>query len=121
MLHGPASLFDDVRRRVAGSQVSSNRRHDPESQAVCDLARRRVNAVLACIDVLLPDADVRKKRRIANRILTLCDGKDRQIKITPAATQEIVLGHIHCISRNCPMLISGEPLARELNEFFKHE
>lgn len=88
---------------------------------MCDLARRRVNAVLACIDVLLPDADVRKKRRIANRILTLCDGKDRQIKITPAATQEIVLGHIHCISRNCPMLIFGEPLARELNEFFKHE
>ena len=36
--------------------MSSNRRHEKEFLAACELARRRVNAVLACINVLLPGA-----------------------------------------------------------------
>lgn len=101
--------------------MSAHRRHDQDFLAVCDLARVRVEAVLACINVLLPGADVRTKRRIANRILTLCDGKKRQRKITPAQAREIVLGHMQCVSHNCPLLVFDEPLSRELNEFFEED
>ena len=85
------------------------------------LARRRVTAVLECINVLLPGAAARVKRRIANRILTFCDGKDRSAKITPPQAQEIVLGHTQCISKSCPLLIFAEPLSRELNEFYEED
>ena len=101
--------------------MSSNRKHEREFLAVRELARRRVNAVLACINVLLPGADANRKRRLANRILTLCDSKDRTPKISAAQVHEIVIRHTQCISRNCPLLIFGEPLARELNEFFMEE
>ena len=106
---------------VAGPQVSSHRRRDREFLAVCELARRRVNAVLACIDALLPEADVKRKRKIANRILSLCASKDRAPKISAAQAHEFVIRHTQCISRNCPLLIFGEPLACELNEFFREE
>jgi len=96
--------------------LTANWRSDPKF-----IARRRVTAVLECISVLLPGADTRVKRRIANRILALCDGKDRSTRITPAQAQEIVLRHTQCISRSCPLLIFAEPLSRELNEFFKEE
>lgn len=88
---------------------------------VCDLARRRVVAVLACIDVLLPGIDTRRKKRIANKILVLCDGKDRRVRISRAQAQEIVLEHIQCIHKHCPMLNFAEPLSRELNYFFEVE
>ena len=78
-------------------------------------------AVLQCIDILLPGIDARKKKRIANRILSMCDGKDRSRKITQAQAEEIVLSNLQCIGKNCPMLIFSEPLSRELNEFFKGE
>jgi hypothetical protein len=97
------------------------RRPDRKFTAVCDVARRRVVAVLACIDVLLPGIDARRKKRMANKILMLCDGKDRQVRISPAQVQEIVLAHIQCIDKDCPMLIFAEPLSRELNEFFEEE
>jgi hypothetical protein len=77
--------------------------------------------VLACINVLLPGADANRKRRIANRILTLCDGIDRSPTVSAAQAQEIVLRHTQCMSRTCPLLVFGEPLARELNEFFKEK
>jgi hypothetical protein len=89
--------------------------------AVRELAKRRVDAVLACINVLLPDADAKRKKKIANRILTLCDGKDRTRNISPGQAQEIVLRHIQCILQTCPLLIFSEPLARELNEFFTED
>jgi hypothetical protein len=85
------------------------------------MARQRVTAVLACVDALLPGADARVKGRIAKRILTLCDGKDRRTKITPAQAKEIMLRQTQCISKSCPMLIFADPLSRELNEFFKEE
>ena len=85
------------------------------------LARRRVIAVLECIDVLLPGIDARKKKRIANKILSICDGRDRRVKISPAQAQQLVMGHFQCLSQDCPLLIFAEPLSRELNEFFEGE
>ena len=82
---------------------------------------RRVRAVLECIDVLLPGINASRKKRIARQILSICDGKDRRTRIDAGATQQIVLRHLQCIARNCPLLIFAEPLSRELNEFFEGE
>jgi hypothetical protein len=97
------------------------KRDNKEFRSICELARNRAVAVIRCVDVLLPEADERKKKRIAKKILTLCDGKDRSVKITEAQAQELVLNHIQCVDRNCPMLIFNEPLSRELNLFFGEE
>ncbi len=85
------------------------------------VARRRVVAVLECIDVLLPGIDARRKKRIAKKILSICEGKDRPAEISPAQAQQLVMGHLQCLARNCPLLIFAEPLSRELNEFLKGE
>jgi hypothetical protein len=90
-------------------------------ERISRIASERVRAVIRCIDVLLPGIDVRRKKRIANRILTLCDGKDRSVTITQLQAQEIILPHLQCISRNCPMLCAWEPISRSLNEFFSED
>ena len=104
-----------------GVQVSSNRKHDRRFIAVRDLARRRVDAVLACIEVLLPGSDTKRKKKIANRILELCHGQERRREITPAEARDVVLRHVQCVKRDCPLLIFSEPLSRELNRFFEEE
>jgi len=68
-------------------------------------AHRRVSAVLRCLAVLVPDATPRQRKRLANKILTLADGKDR----------------MQCLQRNCPELVFWEPIARSLNLFFNEE
>ncbi len=45
-------------------------------------AHRRVSAVLRCLAVLVPDATPRQRKRLANKILTLADGKDRSLRIS---------------------------------------
>ena len=110
-----------VRRRLlVEAQADPDRKRDQRLMAA-SLARRRVEAVLACIDVLLPGVEVRRQRRTAKRILTLCDGQERQRRITPAQAKDIVLRHVQCVRRDCPMLIFSEPLSRELNQFFEEE
>lgn len=99
----------------------SYKREDREFKSICELASVRVRAVLHCIDVLVPGIDARRKKRIANKILTLCDGKDRSVKITEAALEEIVLQNAQCISMNCPLLFFWEPMSRQLNAFFNEE
>jgi hypothetical protein len=91
---------------------------------MCDIARRRVVAALQCIDVLLPGLDARRKKRLANRILTLCDGKDRSRKLHPAALYEMFEQHHHCVKDQegkCPLLVFTTQLAEEINEYFNGE
>jgi hypothetical protein len=101
--------------------VSRYRRPNREFQQICDLARRRVVAVLQCVDVLLPGIDARRKKRLANRILTLCDGKDRTRKISPAAVEEIFFEQMQCIYHKCPMLLFSKQLAEQVNAYFEEE
>jgi hypothetical protein len=68
-------------------------RNDPSFKAICNAAHKRVVAVLRCLDILVPDATPRQKKRIANKILTLCDGKDRSVKITQTQTQDLIMPH----------------------------
>ena len=48
-----------------------NKRKHPEFEAISRIAHERVVAVLSCLDILVPDATSRQKRRLANKILTL--------------------------------------------------
>jgi hypothetical protein len=94
------------------------RRRDRRFESVCEAAAFRVGIVLRTVQALVPDATPRQKKRIANRILTLCDGKDRTVKITQAQVQDLVLPHMQCISKECPACFFWEPIARSLNLFF---
>ncbi|HET8924117.1 MAG TPA: hypothetical protein VFN26_14105 [Candidatus Acidoferrum sp.] len=84
-------------------------------------AHRRVCAVLRCLDVLLPDATPARRKHIANRILTMCDGKDRRVRITQEQARELIMPHMQCIAKNCPELVFWEPISRGLNMFFGEE
>ena len=81
----------------------------------------RVHVAYRCVVALLPDADDRKRVAIARRILTLCDGKDRSVKITPAQTRDLVLPQLQCLAKECPLLMFDEPLSRSLNQLFNEE
>jgi hypothetical protein len=82
-------------------------------------AHSRVCAVLRCLDVLLPDAAPARRKHIANRILTMCDGKDRRVRITQEQARELIMPHMQCIAKNCPELVFWEPIARSLNLWFE--
>ena len=84
-------------------------------------AHRRVCAVLRCLAVLVPDATPRQRKRLANKILTLADGKDRSVRITQEQAQALISPHMQCIAKNCPELVFWEPIARSLNMFFNDE
>jgi hypothetical protein len=82
-------------------------------------AHRRVCAVLRCLAVLVPDATPRQRKRLANKILTLADGKDRSVWITQEQARELIMPHMQCIAKNCPELVFWEPIARSLNLWFE--
>ena len=89
--------------------------------AICQAAHERVSAVLCCLDVLVPDATPRQRKLLANKILTLCDGKDCSVKITQGQAQALILPHLQCIRTDCPQLCFWEPISRSLNMFFNEE
>ena len=97
------------------------RRRNGEFEQICKLASERVAAVIHCIDVLCPGLDPRRKKRLANKILTLCDGKDRSVKITQTQAQDLITPHLQCVREDCPQLCFWEPISRSLNMFFNEE
>ena len=84
-------------------------------------AHRRVSAVLRCLDILVPDATPRQRKRLANKILTMCDGHDRSVRITEAQARELIMPHLQCIREDCPQLCFWEPMSRSLDIFFNEE
>jgi hypothetical protein len=99
----------------------SYKRADPNFMAICRAATERVVAVIRCIDVLVPDATTRQRKRLGNKILTLADGKDRSVRITEAQARDLILPHLQCIREDCPQLCFWEPISRSLNMFFNEE
>ena len=97
------------------------RSDDLRLKVICIESRRRAEAVVRCLDVLLPDAMPDKRKRVANRIFTLCDGRDRRVWITQDQARDLIFPHMQCLQRNCPELIFWEPIARSLNLFFHEE
>ena len=98
-----------------------SKRDEANFDAICQAAHKRVVAVLRCLAVLVPDATPRQRKRLANKTLTLCDGKDRSVKITEATVRDMVLRNSQCLQRNCSMLLFTEPLTRELTAYFAEE
>lgn len=84
-------------------------------------AHRRVSAVLRCLAVLVPDATLQQRKRFANKILTLADGKDRSVRISEAQARDLIMPHLQCIREDCPQLCFWEPISRSLNIFFNEE
>ena len=99
----------------------SPKRDDPEFKAICRAAHKRVVAVLRCLEALMPGVTPRQRKRIANKILTLCDGKDRSVKIMQAQALELILMYLQCIREDCPLLCFWEPISRSLNMLFNEE
>lgn len=85
----------------------------------CMEMKDRVDAANRCVETLLPDADPRRKKRISKKILTMCDGKDRSVKITQAQAEDLVIPHLQCLSKSCPLLCFWEPISRSINLFFE--
>jgi hypothetical protein len=99
----------------------SYRRRDKRFEDICGLATMRAGVAYRTANALLPDATNRTKMRIARRILSLCDGKDRRPRITEAQARELILPHLQCLEAQrdrCPLLCFWEPISRSLNMFF---
>src|ERR1035441_7502595 len=83
-------------------------------------AHRRVCAVLRCLAVLVPGATPRQRKRIADRILTMCDGgKERKPRrLTPELLNDLLRIHASCVhdqEGKCGLLISVSSLTWEIN------
>lgn len=98
-----------------------HKRRNREFEQICKLASEHVTAVIRCIDVLCPGLDPRRKKRLANKILTLCDGKDRSVKITQGQAEALIMPHLPCIRTDCPQRCFWDAIAVSLNHFFLEE
>ena len=97
---------------------------DPDGfNNVAQQARERAGAVLQCVNVLCPGADLRTKKKLAKQILSLANAIDRAMprkKITPHAVYEMVARNSQCVydrAGKCPLLVFSEQLAEEINLF----
>ncbi len=78
--------------------MSQNRSDRPEVPAAIKLAaRKRVEAVWTCLDVLCPDLVLQDKKVLAEKVLDLSRGEQRKpprILITPAQVTSIIWGNM---------------------------
>jgi len=107
--------------------MSSNKRAGEESHTISGLALRRVAAVLACLKVLCPDANLRARQQLASKILTLAHGEEcptfRKV-ITPAAVYEMLTRNSQCVLNRTgrrPLLVFSPQFSEELNSFFQED
>jgi hypothetical protein len=82
-------------------------------------SRRRV--ALQCVDLLLPGATTRQRKRIADRILVMCGGgKERKPRrLTPELLDDLLRIHASCVhdqEGKCGLLISISSLTWEINQ-----
>jgi hypothetical protein len=107
--------------------LSRHKRASEQSSTIAELAHRRVVAVLACLKVLCPDADLRTQQQLASKILTLVHGIDRPVPqkmITPAVAYEMFVRNSQCVlnqTGRCPLLVFTKQLCQELNSFFQED
>ncbi len=67
------------------------KRRNREFESICSLAVMRTHIAYKTVVALLPHADDKARVKIARQVLSLCDGRDRSVKITPAQLQELVI------------------------------
>jgi hypothetical protein len=84
-------------------------------------------AVLACLKLLCPSADLHTRRELADKILILVDGNGLAVPqrlITPAVVYEMFTRNSQCVlnrTGRCPLLVFTKQFCEELNEFFKED
>jgi hypothetical protein len=100
---------------LARRKHSENEHNPAQGRA----ALTRVYLRMAC-----PEADNSTRAKLANSILALIEGDDRKFPqrgITDAQVVEAVWRNSQCVRNEtgrCPLLIFGEQLAEEINEYF---
>jgi hypothetical protein len=88
-------------------------------------SRRRI--AFQVVDLLLWGATPSQRSRIANRILAMCDGKDRvhsrrerkPRRMTPELLSELIAVHSSCVhdqEGRCPLFVSVASLCWEINQ-----
>jgi hypothetical protein len=78
----------------------------------------RLKAVVRLIDLLAPYATPRQRKRLADKILSLFDEKDRSARMTPQLLSELIAIHSSCVhdqEGKCPLLVSTSSLCWEIN------
>jgi len=98
-----------------------SRRRNRQFEEICSLAKMRTAVAFRTAHALLPSATNRQLMRASRRILSVCDGRDRTPKITESVIKDMILRNSQCLSKQCPMLLFTEPLAREINRYFAEE
>jgi hypothetical protein len=79
-----------------------------------------IKSVIALVEELAPEVPPNRKKRIVNQILTLLDGQDRTVRMTPEALTELLMVHSSCVmdqQHRCPLLLSVRSLTWEINQF----
>jgi hypothetical protein len=86
-------------------------------------SRRRI--ALQCVDLLLSGAAPARRTRIANRILTMCDGcvhpgrERKPRRLTPELLDDLLRLHASCVhdqEGKCGLLLSVSSLCWEINQ-----
>jgi hypothetical protein len=90
-------------------------------------AQRRVALTLAYLNLACSDIAPRTMSELANSILSLVEGECRRPprkKIGDPQVVELVWRHSQCVlnqTGRCPLLVFGQQMAEELNEFFAED
>jgi hypothetical protein len=113
--------------RNLSKTMSSHKHAGEECNTIPELAQRRVAAVLACLKVLCPDADLRTRQQLASKILTLAHGEEHPTPrkvITEAAVYEIFTRNSQCVlnqTGRCPLLVFSQRFCEEPNSFYQED
>jgi len=86
--------------------------------------QRRFALTRVYLKMVCPDIDLSTRAKLADSILALIDGEGRSTPkrgISDPQVVEMVWRNMQCINRRCPMLLFGNQLAAEINEFFAEE
>ena len=98
-------------------------KHSAPSHQI-NAVQRRIALTSAYLKVICPGIDRSKRSKLAGSILALIADQDSttpQRKITDAQVVEMVWRQSQCVlnqTGRCPLLIFGEQLAEEINEYF---
>jgi hypothetical protein len=82
---------------------------------ICVAGAKRV---IALVEELAPGETAHKKKRIVSHILSLLDGQDRDVRMTPELLAELIAVHSSCVhdqEGRCPLLVSVRSLCWEIN------
>ena len=88
----------------------------PSRSVICIAGVKRV---IALVEELAPGETPHKKKRIVSQILSLLDGQDRDVRMTPELLAELIAVHSSCVldqQGKCALTVFVKPLCWEVNQ-----